>query len=180
MTSASCASGTDRIAEVARRYAKDSSIFINIQGDEPLISPALIGRLALALKNNPSIPCVTAAYRLNGAEDAANPHTVKVVTDENGCAMYFSRSVLPYARAKIKTGYLKHLGIYGYRRRFLLDFASWKPARLEQVEMLEQLRILEKGYKIKVIASPQDSFGVDVPGDIQKIETILRKRGQHG
>ncbi|OGS17915.1 MAG: hypothetical protein A2219_01880 [Elusimicrobia bacterium RIFOXYA2_FULL_50_26] len=180
MTSAACASGTDRIAEVARKYAKDASVFINIQGDEPLISPALIDRLVLALNNNPSIPCVTAAYPINGTKDAANPDIVKVVTDENGCAMYFSRSPVPYARAKRKPGCLKHLGIYGYRRQFLLNFARWKPTRLEQVEMLEQLRILEKGYKIKVVASPQDSFGVDVPGDIEKIETILRKRGQHG
>jgi 3-deoxy-manno-octulosonate cytidylyltransferase (CMP-KDO synthetase) len=168
-----CASGTDRLAAVARRSAKRSDILINIQGDEPLISPRLIDSLASALVKDPSLPAVTAAYPLSREEDVFNPNVVKVVTDKSGRALYFSRSPLPFRRAETAVPYYKHLGIYGYRRKFLLSFASWPQTPLEKTEQLEQLRIIERGFAINVIVSRYDSFGVDVPEDVVKIERLL-------
>ena len=176
MTSPSCACGTDRLAEVARRSEKNASAFINIQGDEPLLSPSLIDRLVLTLKKNPGIPAVTAAFPLKDEGEISNHNVVKVVTDERKCALYFSRCPIPFERTEGTGAWFKHLGIYGYRRSFLLRYASWPPTALERTESLEQLRILEKGYQIKVVLSQHDSFGVDTPSDVRKIEKLLKSR----
>lgn len=173
MTSVTCASGTDRLAEVARMAEKKADILINIQGDEPLIAPGLIDRLARALAADKQLPAVTAAYPLRDDNEVANANVVKVVMDKNGNALYFSRSPLPYRRSSSPVRIYKHLGIYGYRRDFLLRFAAWKPSPLEAAEQLEQLRVLENGCRMKVVLSPRDSFGVDVPADIKKIERLL-------
>ncbi len=174
MTKKSCKSGTDRLAEVAGKGESSFEIFINIQGDEPLISPILIDRLKKELDKDKSVRVVTAVYPIRNLEDLENPNIVKVARDKNGFALYFSRSAVPYNRAKKKIKYFKHLGIYGYRKDFLKKFSRMPQAPLEKAEQLEQLRILENGYKIKTVVSPEDSFGVDVPKDIKIIERMIK------
>lgn len=174
MTSQNCSSGTDRLAEVAITYGKSAAVFINIQGDEPLISPSLIDSLVLAFKNNSHIDSVTAAYPFKNLDEINNPNSVKVVLDCDNHALYFSRCPIPYNRSDLHFRYLKHIGIYGYKRDFLLKFSSWDQTPLEKIEQLEQLRILEKGHKMKVVISRNDSHGVDVPSDIKKIERLIK------
>jgi 3-deoxy-manno-octulosonate cytidylyltransferase (CMP-KDO synthetase) len=174
MTPAHCATGTDRLAAVARMPGVRGELFINIQGDEPLIDPRLIDRLVMALKKNPAIPAVTAAIPFRDPADAANPNIVKVVCDRTGRALYFSRAAVPYPRAAAPVPYLKHHGIYGYRRKFLLAFAGWRQTPLEKTEHLEQLRILENGYPMQVIVSRREAHGVDVPADVARIERLLQ------
>ena len=174
MTSRSCKSGTDRLAEVARKKGRKFDIFINIQGDEPLISPALIDGLVSALKKDRFAQVVTAVYPISDKKEISNPNVVKAVLDRNGYAIYFSRCAVPFNRQGGKVAYYKHLGIYGYKRDFLKLFASMAQTPLEKAEQLEQLRIIENGFKIKAVISRQDSFGVDVPSDIKKIERMVK------
>ena len=165
MTRADHASGTDRIAEVARRH-RDFDYVINIQGDEPLISPRLIGRLAEGLRRDPDCGMITAANPLPPDHpELRDPNVVKVVLDRDGHALYFSRSPIPYPRNAPVPGLpgYRHKGIYGFRRDFLLRFVRWKPSRLEQCEGLEQLRALENGARIRVIITSDDSPGIDTP-----------------
>lgn len=173
MTSVRCKTGTDRLAEAARSLGRTYDAFINVQGDEPLIAPALISRVAAALRKCPD-GAVTAAFPLSAPADISSPHVVKVVRDRAGNALYFSRAPLPFNRSGAAVGYLKHIGIYGYCRDFLLRYAGWPRTPLEKAEELEQLRILERGHPIRVVMAPADSYGVDVPKDIQKIERLLR------
>ena len=167
-------SGTDRVAEVARKLKK-ASIILNIQGDEPLVDPALLRRLTRKLKDNPDIPIVTAARPIS-LEDSLSEHHVKVVLDRRGDALYFSRSCIPFRRgiSDIKT--YMHLGIYGYRRKALLDFVRMAPSALEQSEQLEQLRALENGLKIRVVVSESNSIGVDTPEDATEVERLILSR----
>ena len=174
MTSRKCRSGTDRLAEVARKKGKKFGIFINIQGDEPLISPELIDSLVSALKKDPATQIVTAVYPIRDKRELADPNVVKAVLDKKGFAVYFSRSPVPFNRRGGPVRYYKHLGIYGYQRAFLKGFASLSQTPLEKAEQLEQLRILENGFKIKAVVSKRDSFGVDVPSDIKKIERMVK------
>lgn len=177
MTRPDHASGTDRIAEVARKRP-DFDIVINIQGDEPLISPALIGRLVKDLAKDPALPMITAANPLEpGAPEVADSNVVKVTLDENGRALYFSRSPIPYPRDPAVPGlrYYRHKGIYGFRRDFLLRFVRWKPSLLERVECLEQLRALEHGASIRVILTDDDSPGVDTPGQAAILDRQLNR-----
>jgi 3-deoxy-manno-octulosonate cytidylyltransferase (CMP-KDO synthetase) len=172
LTSPRHPTGTDRLAEVAARLPT-ARIIINIQGDEPDIAPATIDRLARTLLGDPRLGMVTAANPL-GPADLANPNVVKVVTDLAGRALYFSRSPIPHDRdgaGGIK--YLRHQGIYGYRRRMLLDFVKWKPTPLERAEKLEQLRALEHGVGIGVIEVKSASVGVDVPSDLVRARRAL-------
>ncbi|MCB1092530.1 MAG: 3-deoxy-manno-octulosonate cytidylyltransferase, partial [Verrucomicrobiae bacterium] len=158
-------SGTDRIAEVARKRP-NFGVIINIQGDEPLISPALIGRLARDLLKDPALPMITAANPLDPeAPEVTDPNVVKVTIDRHGRALYFSRSPIPYPRDPSVEGlkYYRHKGIYGFRRDFLLQFVGWRPSLLERVEGLEQLRAMENGAAIRVILTDDDSPGVDTP-----------------
>jgi 3-deoxy-manno-octulosonate cytidylyltransferase (CMP-KDO synthetase) len=173
LTSPRHPTGTDRLAEVARRL-KSSSIIVNVQGDEPDIAPPTIDRLVRALRADPRLGLVTAAHPVATAAEVHNPHVVKVVTDRDGRALYFSRSVIPHdrdGRGGIK--YLRHQGIYGYRRRVLLDFVKWKPTPLEKAEKLEQLRALEHGVAIGVILVKHASVGVDTPEDVATAERAL-------
>lgn len=173
LTSPEHPTGTDRLAEVAKRL-KSAPIILNVQGDEPDIAPATIDRLVRALKDNPKLGMVTAANPVTDAADVRNPNVVKVVTSLAGRALYFSRSVIPHdrdGRGGIK--YLRHQGIYGYRRKVLLDFVKWKPTALEKAEKLEQLRALENGVSIGVIVVRKASVGVDVPADVAKAERAL-------
>jgi 3-deoxy-manno-octulosonate cytidylyltransferase (CMP-KDO synthetase) len=178
MTLASHETGTDRLAEVAARI--DADIIVNVQGDEPLIDPATIDAAIQPLVDDPTIDMGTLMVRIRTLHDFLSPNVVKVVTDNRGNALYFSRSPLPNFRDKwndlkdesFASGKLtcfKHVGLYVYRRQFLLTFAGLAPTPLEQYEKLEQLRALENGYRIRVIETIHDSIGVDVPADLDKV-----------
>ena len=171
LTSPDHESGTDRIAEVAKKLRKAALIF-NIQGDEPLINPLLLRRLVNELRKKEKIEIITAATPL-GLDASLSEHNVKVVFDSKGDALYFSRSLIPFHHPTGKTTFYKHLGIYGYRRSALLRFVNLGPSLLEQAERLEQLRALENGMKIRVIVSEVDSIGVDTPEDATEVERLI-------
>lgn len=173
MTSPKHRSGTDRIAEVARKLPGVTHL-INVQGDEPLVDPALISRLAATMIADRKIEMITAASAFAPDEDIANPNAVKVVTGRTGDALYFSRSAIPYLRSDgERPVYRRHLGIYGYTRKFLLQFVSWKPGALELAESLEQLRALENGARIRVLTARHAAVGVDTPADVAAVERLL-------
>jgi 3-deoxy-manno-octulosonate cytidylyltransferase (CMP-KDO synthetase) len=195
MTSPACPSGTDRAAEVARQ--SDAELIVNIQGDEPLLRPEMIDQLVEGMLSSPvpspvrfasglSHPMGAAASAASGAgcvmatlaraitdpAEVANPNVVKVVFGVTGRALYFSRCPIPFNREPAT--HYKHIGIYAYRREFLLQYVQMPPSPLERTEKLEQLRALENGYPIQVLVTPFDSIGVDVPADVQRVEEILR------
>ena len=173
LTSPKHPTGTDRLAEVAR-HLEPSSIVLNVQGDEPDIAPSTIDRLVRALREDPGLGMVTAANPVSTVADLRNPNVVKVVTDLAGRALYFSRSVIPHDRdGSGGTKYLRHQGIYGYRRKVLLDFVKWRPTPLEKAEKLEQLRALEHGVAIGVIVVKRPSIGVDAPEDVARAVRAL-------
>ena len=174
VTAADHPSGTDRVAEVARKLKK-ASIILNIQGDEPLVDPALLRRLARKLQDNPNIPMITAATPIS-PEELLSENNVKVVMDRRGDALYFSRSAIPFRRGTNEIPSYKHLGIYGYRRKALLEFVRMSPGALEQAEQLEQLRALENGLKIRVVVSETGSIGVDTPEDATEVERLILSR----
>ncbi len=168
-------SGTDRAAEVASLFPESSHI-INIQGDEPLISPSLIDELAQALLDDASLDMVTAANPLAAdAPENADPNVVQVVLSKSGRALYFSRSPLPYRRTVLPDfPTYRHKGIYGFRRGFLEDFVTWPPSALEESEGLEQLRALENDATIHVVITDDTSPGVDTPEQVAQVEELLR------
>ena len=176
MTSPKHRSGTDRCAEVAKRLHGYSHV-INVQGDEPLIEPALITRLAKTLTADKSIEMITAANVFGSDEDAGNPNAVKIVLDRQNNALYFSRSAIPFIRADgCQAPFYRHQGIYGYSVKFLLQFVKWKPGVLEQCEQLEQLRALENAARIRVVVTKTASLGVDAPEDAALVERLLAQR----
>jgi 3-deoxy-manno-octulosonate cytidylyltransferase (CMP-KDO synthetase) len=171
-------SGSDRIAEVAERCKCDA--ILNIQGDEPLIDPKVIDAVAGALQDN---EMSTAATRIKNAEEYDNPNVVKVVVNRAGRALYFSRRTIPYLRDAARGSvseqlaafpFLKHLGIYGFRRDTLLRLVKFPVSALESAEKLEQLRALENGIQIGVVTVDYDSVGVDVPADVKRVEQLLK------
>jgi 3-deoxy-manno-octulosonate cytidylyltransferase (CMP-KDO synthetase) len=170
MTPADCASGTDRIAWAARRWS--AAAVINIQGDEPLIDPEGVSRVAEHLAATPGDPMVTLATPA-APEELGDPNAVKVVLARNGAALYFSRAPIPYRRQQGGAAPLKHLGIYGYQRHALLQLAGLPPSALERSEALEQLRALENGIPIRVLVVDRGSFGVDTAEDVEKVERLL-------
>ena len=173
LTSPKHPTGTDRLAEVAAKLPA-ARIVLNVQGDEPDIAPSTIDRLARELLDNPRLGMATAANPIVDLADARNPNVVKVVTDRDGRALYFSRSLIPHDRDGAGgVRYLRHQGIYAYRRRVLLDFVRWKPTPLEQAEKLEQLRALEHGVSIGVVVVRCASVGVDAPEDLARAERAL-------
>ena len=183
MTRADHPSGTDRIAEVASRCECDA--VINIQGDEPMMYPSVIDAVAGALADN---EMSTAATAMRSASEYDNPNVVKVVVNAAGRALYFSRRTIPYLREAASRSlseqlaafpFLKHLGIYGYRRATLLRLVKFPVSPLEQAEKLEQLRALENGIQIAVVRVDYDSVGVDVPEDVARVEAILKTTNGH-
>jgi 3-deoxy-manno-octulosonate cytidylyltransferase (CMP-KDO synthetase) len=185
MTGKGHETGNDRLAEVAARL--DSDIIVNVQGDEPLIEPAMIDEAIEPLVADPALPMATLKSRIKSLHEFLSPNVVKVVTDWEGFALYFSRSPLPNFRDKwndlkdeaFSSGRLlcyKHVGLYVYRRDFLLQFAQMSPTYLEMAEKLEQLRVLENGYRLKVVETEHSSIGVDTPGDLEKVLEKLRIR----
>ena len=174
MTSPDHPSGTDRLAEVALSYP-DIDVIVNVQGDEPMIPPEVIDRLAQAFADDQDLKMAT-LKTLMGEEDYNNPNAVKVVTDQNGYALYFSRSLLPYPRnRKADFKVYKHVGIYAYRRSFLLSYAAYEPTPLEQIEGLEQLRVLENGQRIKVLESKFQGIGIDTQEDLDAINALFTR-----
>ena len=185
LTSASHRSGTDRIAEVAHN-AKQFAFVVNIQGDEPLIDPRLVDKLVEKLRSDREIEMVTAAHRFEHPQEALSPHQIKVVVDLNGSALYFSRAPIPFVRRgglpaaesgrlKKRHSFLRHQGIYGFRRDALLRFMNWKPTPLECAESLEQLRPLENGVKVHVLITAKGSPGIDTLADAEALEQKLAR-----
>jgi len=176
LTKSSHPCGTDRIAEVAGRLRR-YGIVVNVQGDEPEMDPKLVDRLIGALEKSRALSMATAACPFAEDEDPSNPNAVKVVCDRSGDALYFSRSLIPHDRdASSDLAPLRHLGIYAYRRQFLLKYVKWKPTPLEQSEKLEQLRALEHGAKIRVLEVREAGIGVDTPADAEVAELRLAGR----
>ncbi len=192
MTSANHRSGSDRIAEVAKELPLNS-IIVNVQGDEPLISPQTIESAVAARLEDDSADIVTTCEPIENPGDLMDPNVVKVVTDKRGYALYFSRSPIPYPREAslqyqslagayaneqgILAHYRKHTGLYVYSREYLLDYASMPQTELEGLEMLEQLRALENGARIKVVEAEASSIGVDTPEDFERVKRIIENNG---
>jgi 3-deoxy-manno-octulosonate cytidylyltransferase (CMP-KDO synthetase) len=168
MTRADHVSGTDRVAEAAS--AENAELVVNIQGDEPLIDPAAIDAAVLPLAHDSEIVMGTLKKAIDDPRDIADPNVVKVVTDRNGDAIYFSRCPIPYHRDQASTStHFKHIGLYVYRRDFLLRYPALPVGPLEQAERLEQLRALENGYRIRVVETECDSLGVDTLEDLERV-----------
>lgn len=180
MTSNKHVSGTDRVAEAA--LTLDVDIVVNVQGDEPLLDPTLIDLASAPLWESPQLVMSTVAHPIHTFEDLDNPNVVKVVCDKQGFALYFSRSPIPFDRDRFDAqsghnlmdnqppkGVLRHVGLYVYRADFLQTFAKLPPTELEMRERLEQLRVLEQGYKIRVVLSSRAAIGVDTPADLQRV-----------
>ena len=174
MTRADHKTGTDRLAEVAEKFS-DAEVVVNVQGDEPLIEPSLIDELVALFVEDKNLQMATVATELTDEDEMKNPNNVKVVLDKNNDALYFSRSLIPFPRNVGKSKIFKHIGIYAYRRNFLLDYAKMEPTPLEQAESLEQLRALENGFKIRVIKSSCRFVGVDTEEDLKLVNEIYRR-----
>lgn len=180
MTSPHHPTGTDRLAEVAQTL--DADVVVNVQGDEPLILPRMIEQAIHPLLDDPETAIGTLKHKISSPEDLFNPNVVKVITDSAGRALYFSRSPIPFIKGKDmrKEGFqafqfYRHVGLYAYRRDFLLTFTKLPPMPLERVEGLEQLRALEHGYVIRVAETEYESLGVDAPEDVEKVLALMRK-----
>ncbi|MFI5251490.1 MAG: 3-deoxy-manno-octulosonate cytidylyltransferase [Bacteroidota bacterium] len=181
MTPAEIPTGSDRIAWAAERLP-DADIIVNVQGDEPLISPRMIDEAIAPLLDDSFITVNTLAKVITDSKDVLNPNVVKVTIDTNGYALYFSRSTIPYIRDEIDQScwishhrYYKHFGIYVYRRDMLMQFAAWKESSLERAEKLEQLRLLENGSRIKVTLTEFDTVPIDIEADAQRVREIMQK-----
>jgi 3-deoxy-manno-octulosonate cytidylyltransferase (CMP-KDO synthetase) len=162
--------GTDRIAEVAAELACD--IVVNVQGDEPLIDPAMITAVVAPLRADTSLVMTTARRRLTDPDEFRNPHIVKVVTDARGDALYFSRAPIPYGADPAASPAYVHVGLYAFRRDFLLRYAALPQTPLEVAESLEQLRALEHGYRIRTVVTEHHSIGVDTPQDLERARRL--------
>ena len=173
MTGADHATGTDRLAEVAARMT-DYDLIINVQGDEPLIEPSLIDALVEPFLADDRLAMATAKTEITDEEEQENPNNVKVITDKSGNALYFSRARIPYARVPGAKVY-KHIGIYAYRRDFLLAYARMAQTPLELSESLEQLRALENGYRIRVVETDAVFIGVDTEEDLAAVNEVYRR-----
>jgi len=182
LTPTNLKSGSDRIAYAAKKigYGK---VIVNVQGDEPLISPKMIDEAIAPLINDRNIKAATLVKKIVKPKDLVNPNIVKVVLDKKGYAIYFSRSAIPFYRSESNISkwhqhftYYKHIGLYVYRRSFLLRFTSWRASALEQAEQLEQLRIIENGFKIKATITNNDSIPVDTQEDVKHVRSILKRK----
>ena len=175
LTRADHRTGTDRVAEVAVHIPAD--IYVNVQGDEPLIDSATVDAVIQALSDDDAMHIATPCAVIAKPNEIMDPNVVKVVRDFDGNGLYFSRAPIPWVRdtgAKVAAQHWKHIGIYSYRRDALLEFPTLPPGELERVEQLEQLRWLENGFHIGVVETDYDGISVDVPADIEKVEKILR------
>lgn len=179
MTARTHQSGTDRLAEVARQL--DADILVNVQGDEPFIAPEMIEQAIRPLLDDPAVAIGTLKHRIKTLDELLNPNVVKVIATPTGRAIYFSRSPIPYIKGKemrqdgfAAFAFYRHIGLYAYRRDFLLTFAALPQTPLEVAEGLEQLRALEHGYVIHVVETHHESLGVDTPEDMERALAVLR------
>jgi 3-deoxy-manno-octulosonate cytidylyltransferase (CMP-KDO synthetase) len=188
MTSAEHASGSDRLAEAARSFV-DAEVIVNVQGDEPLIAPETIDAAVEALLEDAGAQVATTCERIERADDVLSADVVKVVMDARGRAIYFSRSPIPYPRDGVRrhgsleaalaaepqllAAFRKHTGLYVYRRSFLLEYSGWTQTALERAESLEQLRILERGARIRVVEATSPSIGVDTLEDFERVRALI-------
>jgi 3-deoxy-manno-octulosonate cytidylyltransferase (CMP-KDO synthetase) len=166
--------GTDRISEVVNPL--DAKIIINIQGDEPLIHPAMIDAVARALLDDSNVSMATIMKKIDNDEELHDHNVVKVVVDKNNFALYFSRAPIPHRahNSEIQSpAYFKHIGLYGYTKDFLFTYKNLPASNLEKIEKLEQLRVLEEGFRIKVVETKFDTVGVDTPEDLEKVKKYL-------
>jgi len=181
MTPAGLPSGTDRIASVARTML-DMDIVVNVQGDEPLIAPEMIDEAVKPLLDDPALPAATLVRRIDNRDDLTNPGVPKVVLDRDGFCLYFSRSAIPFGRDVMpeewlqRHTYYRHIGLYVFRRTFLLRYAQMPQTPLESAEKLEQLRILEHGERIKAVITSYDTMPVDTRADLERVRAFL---GRH-
>lgn len=176
-TSKAHRSGSDRLTEVANQF--DVRVVVNIQADEPFIHPSMIDDVVVPLLRDKTMQMVTLCHKIKNRGELADPNSVKVVVDRNGFALYFSRAPIPYEsrvtghESRI-AGCYKHIGLYAYAKDFLFTFKSLPQSRLEKIERLEQLRVLENGYKIKVIETKFDTIGIDTQEDLQKAIELIK------
>jgi 3-deoxy-manno-octulosonate cytidylyltransferase (CMP-KDO synthetase) len=170
MTRGDHVTGTDRVAEVARRLRVD--VVVNLQGDEPIFDPRLVERMVALLGHDPEIDIATACHRIDTVAEIRNSNVVKVVVDRRGRALYFSRAPIPDGALAIGAAY-RHVGVYAFRRSALLRFSGWSRSQLEIAERLEQLRALENGMRIAVLETKRATVGVDVPSDIKNVERMM-------
>jgi 3-deoxy-manno-octulosonate cytidylyltransferase (CMP-KDO synthetase) len=172
MTSPECKSGTDRVYDAMK--GQDGDTIINLQGDEPFIRADMLDTLFSAIERD-KLNMATLCCPLKDETEHLDPNTVKVVLDKDGFALYFSRSPIPHIREKRRAPIYKHIGIYGFERSFLEQFVSLGKSRLEETESLEQLRVLENGYGIKVLTTQYEGFGIDTEADLERAKSILAK-----
>lgn len=166
--------GTDRVAEVAAHLPAD--IYINVQGDEPLINPGTVDAVAAAMAEDESVQLATPCSAITQQNEIMDPNIVKVVQDFDANALYFSRAPIPWVRdtgSKVAASHWKHIGLYGYRRDALLEYPTLPPGELERIEQLEQLRWLENGFRIHMVETEYDAVSVDVPADVERVEKLL-------
>ncbi len=175
-------SGTERLAEAITKISDKYNIVINVQGDEPFIDPAQIKKVASLLKNDKTAQISTLVKKIEKEEEIFDPNIPKVVFDNKGYALYFSRSTIPYVRNREKNEwpaaaeFYKHIGIYGYRKNTLLEIASLEPTGAETAESLEQLRWLQNGYRIKTAVTDVETISIDTPEDLEKALQFFRKK----
>jgi 3-deoxy-manno-octulosonate cytidylyltransferase (CMP-KDO synthetase) len=176
LTRADHRTGTDRVAEVAAH--REAEIYLNVQGDEPLIDPGTIDALVAALLEDDSVQIAGPCVAITHANDIMDPNITKVVRDFDGNALYFSRAPIPWVRDRdgsVAARHWKHIGLYAFRRDALIEFPTLPPGDLERLEQLEQLRWLENGYRIRIVETEYDAISVDVPADIERVEKLLRE-----
>ena len=178
MTRSDHASGTDRVAEAAS--AEEAEVIVNIQGDEPFIDPAAIDAAILPMVHEHGTLMTTLKKKIEDSREITDPNVVKVVTNREDDAIYFSRSPIPYDRDNSGHTYYKHTGLYVYRRDFLLSYSALPVGPLEKAEKLEQLRALENGYSVRVVETEYESWGVDTPGDLERLENLWGTTAQRG
>jgi len=174
MTSPDCPSGTDRVAQAVRDTPVD--VVVNLQGDEPTFEVKALDQLVWMMVADPQIQMGTLAHPIASEAEHHDPNAVKVVLDQTGHALYFSRAPIPYARERGLVAPLRHVGIYVFRHAFLQRYASLAPTPLEQTERLEQLRAIEHGVRIRVLLTPHGSIGVDIPADVDRLAAHLEGR----
>jgi 3-deoxy-manno-octulosonate cytidylyltransferase (CMP-KDO synthetase) len=176
MTRSDHRTGTERVAEVAAHVKGD--VFVNVQGDEPLLDPAAVDTAVACLLEEPQASIATVATPIKTPADIMDPNVVKMVLDFDGNAIYFSRAPIPWVRdtgSKVQARHLKHLGLYVFERRALLEYPTLPPGELERIEQLEQLRWMENGWKIRVAEVERDAVSVDMPEDVARVEKLLQK-----
>jgi 3-deoxy-D-manno-octulosonate cytidylyltransferase len=180
LTRADHRTGTDRVAEVAVHIPAE--IYVNVQGDEPLIDPHTVDAVVQSMLDDLSVQIGTPCSAITIPNEIMDPNVVKVVRDFDGNALYFSRAPIPWVRdtgAKVDARHWKHIGVYGYRRDALLEFPTLPPGELERIEQLEQLRWLENAFHIAVVETEYNAISVDVPTDVERVEKLLRERAPH-